>query len=184
MKLFSECIIILVVNRFILIFIGLVAVLVAAIMLLHNPGSEGGALSEDVDLPDYPRIEATIGSEKFTPLQTRDIKENRLGLGAVPVLPKNYGMTISGKDRIGVWMKGMKYPIDIIWIDKDGRVIHIVHDAQPSSYPKTTYYNPIGTYADLVVEIGAGEAKRLNLENGAKISLKQVENNSKNDTIN
>ena len=128
-------------------------------------------INPETNLPDYPTKTATIQGEKYTILTTRTVQENRLGLGAVADLPDNYGMSFFGSGKIGIWMKGMKYSIDIIWLDKDGRVIHIVHDAQPSSYPKTTFANPAGTDAHLVIELNTGEAKRLGLENGMKITL-------------
>lgn len=32
------------------------------------------------------------------------------------------------------WMKNMKFPIDIIWIDTDRAVVHIEHNLQPCSF--------------------------------------------------
>jgi uncharacterized protein len=32
------------------------------------------------------------------------------------------------------WMKNMKFPIDIIWIDADKTVVHIEHNLQPCSF--------------------------------------------------
>ncbi len=123
------------------------------------------------NLPDYPTKTATIQGEKFTILTTRTSQESQLGLGAVEKLPSHYGMSFNAYGRMGIWMKGMNYPIDIIWLDKNGAVVHIVHDAQPSSYPKTTFYNPVETNARMVIELNSGEAKRLGLENGVKITL-------------
>jgi len=34
-----------------------------------------------------------------------------------------------------IWMKDMKYPIDIVWLNKDKKVVHIVKNAPPESYP-------------------------------------------------
>jgi len=33
--------------------------------------------------------------------------------------------------RLGFWMKDMKFPIDIIWLDSNGTVVHIEHNLQP-----------------------------------------------------
>lgn len=139
------------------------------LFLFFNGPNEKQA--ETPKLPDYPTKIATIGGEKFTILQTRTEKERRLGLGAVPKLPKNYGMSFTANGSMGIWMKGMKYPIDILWLDKENTVVHIVHDAEVSSYPKTTFYNPRETDARMVIEINSGEAKRLGVENGSKITL-------------
>lgn len=39
-------------------------------------------------------------------------------------------------DYHGIWMKDMKFPIDIIWISEDWKVIGIDKNVQPDSYPK------------------------------------------------
>ena len=48
-------------------------------------------------------------------------------------LPENEGMIfISGSEgHHGIWMMNMSFPIDIIWISKDMKVVDIVKDAQP-----------------------------------------------------
>lgn len=130
--------------------------------------------TETANLPKYPTRIVKIGGENFTILQTRTQVERELGLGAVKNLPRHYGMLFVADDQLGIWMKGMKYPIDILWIDHDNRLIHIVHDADPSGYPKTTYVNPPHTRARYVIEINAGEAKRLGLTLGDKIVLQQL----------
>ncbi|MDQ4012401.1 MAG: DUF192 domain-containing protein, partial [Thermoproteota archaeon] len=32
------------------------------------------------------------------------------------------------------WMKNMKFPIDIIWLDSDKTIVHIEHNLQPCSF--------------------------------------------------
>lgn len=39
-------------------------------------------------------------------------------------------------DKYGIWMKDMKFPIDIVWIDESRTVIGIERDVSPNSYPK------------------------------------------------
>ena len=39
-------------------------------------------------------------------------------------------------DYHGIWMKDMRFPIDIIWIDEALTIIHIEHNVQPDTYPK------------------------------------------------
>jgi hypothetical protein len=43
-------------------------------------------------------------------------------------------------DYYGFWMKDMQFPIDIIWISADLKVVGITTGLLPSSYPKT--YEP------------------------------------------
>ncbi len=37
----------------------------------------------------------------------------------------------------GFWMKDMKFPIDIIWLDEEWKVVDITTNAKPSSYPES-----------------------------------------------
>lgn len=122
-------------------------------------------------LPNYPRKSAIIGKENFTLLETQTEEQHRLGLGAVNKLPKDHGMLFSGSGTMGIWMKGMKYSIDIIWLDKNGTVLHVEHSVHPKTYPKT-FTNPPGSFAVNVVELNAGVAKQLGLKNGDKITIR------------
>lgn len=57
----------------------------------------------------------------------------------------------------GIWMKGMKMPLDIIWINKNKEVVHVEHNVQPDAEPYVTYRPP--SPARYVLEIPAGKAK-------------------------
>lgn len=139
-------------------------------MYIRSPSSQTHTTKPD-SLPSYPTRQAKIGSEVFTVLLPQTEKEQQLGLSVVKKLPKNYSMLFPGKGVIGIWMKDMHYPIDIIWIDKSSKIIYIVHSAQPASYPKKTYYNPPFTYASAAIEVNDGEAKRLQLRVGDSIAF-------------
>jgi uncharacterized membrane protein (UPF0127 family) len=65
------------------------------------------------------------------------------------------------------WMKDMKFPIDIIWINSAHEAVSIQADATPSSYPKT-YVNQ--DPAIDVLEIPAGQAASLGIQTGTKFS--------------
>ncbi len=55
------------------------------------------------------------------------------GLSVKDYLKENEGMLFVYKQpsRQGFWMKDMKFPIDIIWLDNHGTVIDVNHDLQP-----------------------------------------------------
>lgn len=36
-----------------------------------------------------------------------------------------------------IWMKDMRYPIDILWLDEKGVVVHVAESVSPDTYPKT-----------------------------------------------
>ena len=70
-----------------------------------------------------------------------------LGLheGMLFVFPKD--------DRYGFWMKDMKFPIDILWLDAGYTIVDTVQAVQPDSYPQV--YTP-RVSARYVVELPAG----------------------------
>jgi uncharacterized membrane protein (UPF0127 family) len=64
-------------------------------------------------------------------------------------------------DTDGKWpvsMKGIKYSLDIIWLDKDKKVVYIVKNALPESYPYEVYTPKED--ARYVVEVVAGTTGR------------------------
>lgn len=73
--------------------------------------------------------------------------------------PSNYGF----------WMKDMKFPIDIIWIGQDFRIVHIEKSVFPNTYPKVFYPNAPSQY---VLEVSAGQSEALNLKNGDLVYFK------------
>lgn len=61
------------------------------------------------------------------------------------------------------WMKNMKFPIDIIWIDTDKTVVHIEHNLQPcSSEFLCPTYRPIDD-SRYVLETVGGFAERYDI---------------------
>lgn len=48
-------------------------------------------------------------------------------------LPKNSGMlfVFNGGNKPGFWMFGMRFPIDILYLDSDMRIVDIKHNVRP-----------------------------------------------------
>jgi uncharacterized membrane protein (UPF0127 family) len=57
-----------------------------------------------------------------------------------------------------IWMKEMKYPIDIVWLNKDKKVVHIVKNAPPESYPYESF-SPKRP-AKYILELSAGTVEK------------------------
>lgn len=62
-------------------------------------------------------------------------------------------MIFPSEDRWDIWMKDMNFPIDIVWLNKDKKVVYIVKNA-PIDNP-TRVYKP-ETPALYVLELPAG----------------------------
>ncbi len=66
------------------------------------------------------------------------------------------------------WMKNMKFPIDIIWIDTDKTVVHIEHNLQPcSSELLCPTYKPIDDSLYVLETVG-GFAERHDIIKGTR----------------
>lgn len=79
----------------------------------------------------------------------------RRGLSGRALLPKDTVMffVFDGPSEAGIWMKDMFFPIDILWLDGHFRVVHIVENASPESFPKV--FRPNGS-ARYVIEANVG----------------------------
>jgi uncharacterized membrane protein (UPF0127 family) len=90
------------------------------------------------------------------------------GLGGRDRLDAHTGMLFPYTEEAErcFWMKDMRFPIDIIWIGDDKRVVHIEHDLSPSTYPNS--YCHFGKY---VLELNAGEAKKNALQIGSRVDF-------------
>ena len=65
------------------------------------------------------------------------------------------------------WMKDMKFPIDMIWVDQYGKIVYIYQNAQPADFPDV--YQP-QTKAQYVIEFVAGFSDTHGLSIGSDVS--------------
>ena len=61
-------------------------------------------------------------------------------------------------DFHGIWMKNCRFPIDILWLDEQQRVVHVVESAPPCKADPCPSYQPMRRAA-YVVEMNAKQAK-------------------------
>lgn len=66
------------------------------------------------------------------------------------------------------WMKDMLFPIDIVWLDSDKKVIHIEQSVKPESFPKS-----FGPEADskYVLEFKEGVVESIGLKVGDRVDF-------------
>ena len=97
-------------------------------------------------------------------------EERRQGLSNRVSLDENSGMLfIFGQPSTGgIWMKDMRFPIDIIWIDENYSIIDIKHNAQPESFPEIFYPQ---TNAKYVLEVNAGFTKQHDIFVGDQVQF-------------
>lgn len=98
------------------------------------------------------------------------------GLSGRLSLAKNEGMLFRYDTPVipVFWMKGMNFPIDIVWVS-EGKVVGWVSDVDPQKgAPESGLrrYSPAG-YIDSAVEIPSGSVTRLNIAVGENVILKK-----------
>lgn len=109
-----------------------------------------------------------IGSGAFdVRLATTDLTREK-GLSGVEELGANEGllMVYDTESNWGIWMKNMKLPLDIIWLNNNKEVVYIVTNASPSLGDSQTF-TPKDP-ARYVLEVPEGTVKSTGIKVGTK----------------
>lgn len=72
------------------------------------------------------------------------------------------------------WMMNTRIPLDIIYLDRDLRVVSIAENARPCRRAPCPSYPSRGP-AQFVLEISAGQAAALGLEPGSRVSVGNID---------
>jgi len=98
------------------------------------------------------------------------------GLAVKNQLKENEAMlfVFEKPDRHSFWMNDMKFPIDIFWLDSNGKVVYIKENMQPCiSTILCIFYTP-NTDSQYVLETVAGFTQRHNVSVGTNIDFELV----------
>ena len=92
-------------------------------------------------------------------------------------LPYDQGMIFVFKDEqiVPIWMPNMQFPLDIIWFDAAGNVVHIEKNIAPCKSPletaSCTVVNGGGKNAKYVLEVTAGFVDKFNITENSKLQI-------------
>jgi len=114
-----------------------------------------------------------INGDKLTVEVADDLQEQQLGLGYRDILGEDEGMLFI-YDQAALyrfWMKGMRFPLDMIWI-RDGVIVDITRNVPVAKDPEY----PVNQFApsepaNWVLEVNAGWAERHKVVVGEKVAL-------------
>jgi len=86
-------------------------------------------------------------------------------------LSDDHGMIFlfDSEHEITMWMRNTYIPLDMVFIGNDWRIRHIAYDAEPFSTDVISSMRP----ASRVLEIGAGQARKLGLSVGDGVVLQK-----------
>ena len=147
--------------------IGIVIVFLVAVaafvgMMLYQPKP-----------PVLPVVEATINGTTFHLYAPTTPRDKEVGLAAYSSIKPDQGMIFRGLPE-GVqtfWMKNMKFDIDIIWVNRDNQIVHIVYAVSKDSYPKR-FENPIDRPAAYTIELPSGACDSHGIAPGAIVTVR------------
>lgn len=129
-------------------------------------------VKQDVIYPEqeYIKKHISFGSKVVTAYVADNDKKRILGLSNRESLPESFAMlfVFPYEDTHGIWMKDMKFPIDILWLNERAEIVHIAEFVSPNSYPKKYYPDEKARY---VVELNQGFVRENNLEIGNILTI-------------
>lgn len=149
----------------------ILASLVAALVLsFAMPAASQIAPLEDLDSFPHGKLDIAVGKKTLTfDIWLADTPQRMSqGLMFVRSLAPQRGMLFvhEGPRELSMWMKNTYIPLDMVFIDARGRILQIVAQTTPHSLETIRSNSP----ALAVLEIGGGEAQRLGIKPGQRVS--------------
>jgi uncharacterized protein len=71
-------------------------------------------------------------------------------------------------DQYCMWMKDMKFSLDMIWLNEQKEIVSLVENVSPQTYPKSFCGPKTAWY---VVEVNAGIVSAADLRVGQRLNL-------------
>jgi uncharacterized membrane protein (UPF0127 family) len=121
-----------------------------------------------------PRVVLASGAVYRVEL-ARTAEQQAQGLMFRESLPENSGMLFLLPDNTvhKFWMKNTMIPLDMIWMDTQGKVLFVSSDTPPCTADPCPSYGP-DLPAASVLEIAGGRAKKEKVEVGSVIRFVEV----------
>lgn len=154
--------------------------LIAALLVFGKGFSTTGFLRRDATRAG--EIQTTKGAVSLT-VKTMTIEaqvaqkasQRKVGLAKRDLLPLSEGIlfVFESPGKYGIWMKDMKFAIDIIWIDENKKIVDVATNVPPEPDKKDrelTIYRP-STDAKYVLEVNAGLSALHDLKEGDLVNF-------------
>jgi len=133
-----------------------------------------------LDLVDFPRGTIKI-DDQILSIQIADTDALRArGLMFQDILPYDEGMLFVFEEPgvRSMWMLNMQFPLDLIWFDEAGNVVHIEKDVPPCKTALETatcaHQNAEGKEAQYVLEVTSGFIEKFEITFDSKLELISV----------
>jgi len=150
-------------NRIIVIFV----IIFVAIVLYQFTSKAPGHLHS------LPAKTVTIDNQSFTVQVATSSAQQQAGLTIVNSLPQNEGMLFlfTKPGYYSFWMRSMKFPLDIIFINGN-KIVSFAENARPAASVNQSppIFQPQSP-ADKVLEINAGLVKKYEFKKGDAVNI-------------
>jgi len=130
------------------------------------------ARASDVGSPDPQKLQAVTivtqnGDQTFTAELANTPAQRARGLMFKTRLPERQGMLFDfGRDQeVRMWMKNTLIPLDMIFIQSDGRIHRIEQHTKPGSLRVISSNGPVRA----VLEMRAGTSKKYGIASGDRV---------------
>ena len=150
----------------------------AALLLLAGCGDSGSdSTAATAPAPGSDQVQVRVGDGKLRADVADDDAERALGLGGRDRLGRDAGMYfVLTSDAPRIWMKGMRFPLDLVWI-YDNRVVDVTSKVpnKPAGTPESELpiYSP-SQPANRVLEVNSGWAQRNGVNAGDRVRLQDT----------
>jgi len=128
-----------------------------------------------VPIYDYEVRKITIDDIMLDVEIADDSEKIKQGLMFREMLPENQGMLFifDEERKYQFWMMNMKFNLDIIWLNADGKVVHIVEDAEPcidAAHTSQCTFSP-DEPARYVLEVNSGFVQRYGIDESSVMRI-------------
>ncbi len=118
------------------------------------------------------KARATVGPATFQVETAQTEQERRRGLMFRREMPPDHGMLfVQPPGPAMFWMKNTYIPLDLLYFDAEGRLLHIEANAQPCATPDCPIYAGPTATVRYILEINGGEAARRGIQPGDRLQL-------------
>ncbi len=119
-------------------------------------------------------IETKSGQHRFAVELAKTPEQLSFGLMFRRALPRDAGMLFdyARPQQVSMWMKNTRIPLDMLFIDKSGHIVHIRQRAVPGSLEVISSKVPVRG----VLELNGGTVSRLGITRGDKVRHKIFDN--------
>ncbi|MBI1998818.1 MAG: DUF192 domain-containing protein [Parcubacteria group bacterium] len=127
-------------------------------------------------IAEEPGTPMTIDGAAITVRLLRTPEEQGIGLGGRERLRRDEGALYMypRSDFYAHSMKGMFFPLDIIWISEDKKIVDAIAGVVPESYPNDRFVNDFLAHYVLEVNAGFFDKHKLKLGDPVEFSFEEI----------